>query len=814
MSGLTGNNILSGSSGQSTGYDIERSVVLDTNSYFTRTPSSSSNRKTWTWSAWVKISPAGNVGDQDVLFECYEDNENRCGFFIGDSATNYIGFFGETGNTHQVNLATTAAYRDYSGWYHLMVVLDTTQSTASNRAKIYINGEQVTDFSTAVYPNQNDDLTINKNIEHMIGVGKWSSAISDTKYYGYMAEIHFIDGTALTPASFGETDADTNQWKAIEYEGSYGTNGFYLDFATRATDPIDASGNGNNWSSTNVIAGDWKIDSPTNNFATLNPLVKSTNTFSEGNLKVTASTSAGSKWASTIGVSSGKWYAEFITPASNFVIGITADNTERDYLGNSDGNTSIAWWPVTSATNLFINGSNTAWAGNTTTWANGDIVGLALNADDEEISIYKNGTLISPAVSYSSYNWTQAFFAGGNYASGLVYYTNFGQDSSFAGQKTAQGNGGVGEDFYYTPPTGYKALNTNNLPDPSIADPTKHFNTKLWTSTSADGTSALGAVTGVGFQPDLVWAKGRSAAWDHSLFNSVMGTGLGKALYTNGTFAAGAYDTSGYGNVTSFDSDGFTVGLTAGNNYAYNYGSGTKYVAWNWKAGGTASSNTDGTITSSVSANSTAGFSIVSYTGNATAGATVGHGLSQAPEMLIVKQRDATKNWAVLAIDPTDYLILNSNNTTADDIGFWNDTAPSSSVFTLGNIDWVNNNTSTYIAYCFHSIEGYSKVGGYTGNGNADGTFVYTGFRPAFILWKSTSAGENWQIQDNKMNPYNVVDGKIFANTSASEYTGAEVDFVSNGFKLRHSGGGGNGSSETLVYLAFAESPFKYSNAR
>ena len=790
MSGLTGNNILGGSSGQSTGYDIEKSVVLDTNSYFTRTPSSAGNRKTYTLSFWAKLSQGSN----GIGFGQYSDSNNRVYFRVQPAG---FSVYSVSGGSADCDVSSPVVFRDPSAWYHIVIVVDTTESTASNRIKLWVNGSSITLTHTTSW-TQNTDTRINDTNEHTLGLYN-NTAYPD----GYLAEVNFIDGQALTPASFGETDADTNQWKAIEYEGSYGTNGFYLDFATRATDPIDASGNGNNWSSTNVIAGDWKIDSPTNNFATVNPLVKSTNTFSEGNLKVTASTSAGSKWASTIGVSSGKWYAEFITPASNFVIGITADNTERDYLGNSDGNTSIAWWPVTSATNLFINGSNTAWAGNTTTWANGDIVGLALNADDEEISIYKNGTLISPAVSYSSYNWTQAFFAGGNYASGLVYYTNFGQDSSFAGQKTAQGNGGVGEDFYYTPPTGYKALNTNNLDNPSIDDPTKHFNTVLYTGNgTAIGSGGL-TVTGTGFQPDFTWVKQRNTTRSHNLYNSVVG--VTKRVESNNSDTE-ATDAE---SLTSWNSDGFVVG----NRNSVN-GSSDTYASWNWKAGGTASSNSDGTITSSVNANPTAGFSIVSYTGNATAGATVGHGLSQAPEMLIVKQRDATKNWAVLAIDPTDYLILNSNNTTADDIGFWNDTAPSSSVFTLGNIDWVNNNTSTYIAYCFHSIEGYSKVGGYTGNGNADGTFVYTGFRPAFILWKSTSAGENWQIQDNKINPYNVVDGKIFANLSSAEYTGAEVDFVSNGFKLRHSGGGGNGSSETLVYLAFAESPFKYSNAR
>ena len=936
---LTGNNVFAGASGHETNqpvYGIEKSVVFDTNSYLTRTPSSSSNRKTWTWSSWVKISEAGAVGQQDVLFECYEDDLNRCGFFVGDSATNYIGFFGETSNTHQVNLQTTAAYRDYSGWYHLMVVLDTTQSTASNRAKIYINGEQVTDFSTATYPNQNDDLTINKNIQHTIGVGKWSGAISSTYYHGYMAETHFIDGTALTPASFGETNSDTNQWVPIKYDGSYGTNGFYLDFATRATDPIDASGNGNNWSSTNVIAGDWKIDSPTNNFATLNPLdaLGNNNTFSEGNLKcVVAAQNTNEETRSTIGVSSGKWYWEFYlvsttTTAGYFKVGLKSPDESNFWnVRGSDGEldhngstgTSSVSYTTTNIVNVAVDmDSGKWWVGTNGTWV-GDP-----SAGSGELHSGISGTVLPYILNAGS---------GGTH----TIVSNFGQDSSFAGNKTAQGNGGVGEDFYYTPPTGYKALNTDNLSDPSIALPGDHFNTVLYS-----GNSSTQSITGVGFQPDWSWTKVRNAADSHILVDVVRGD---KALRTDSTIAE--YTT---GVSWQFDSDGFTMTGTTGE---LNYSS-YNYAVWNWKArGGTAPSKTytvtvtnpgsgnrytldtrvsgtnampitleeggtytfdqadnsnsghplrfsttsngthgggseyttgvttngtpgsagaytritvaasaptlyyyctahsgmgaeittpaagggvsnlDGTMASVTNTNTTSGFSIVKYTGSGVAGDTMGHGLSQTPEMVFMKKRisngsDGVRGWHVWNKDLTDgyYLSLSANNSqfVARDFGEVGNvtypyTAPTASLITFGGVNTgqyqeVNWNGDDYIMYCFHSVDGYSKVGNYTGNGNADGTFVYTGFRPAFILWKSTSAAENWQLQDDKMNPYNVVDGKLFANQSAAEYTGAEVDFVSNGFKLRHSGGGGNGSSETLIYLAIAESPFKYANAR
>ena len=802
------NNILAGASGQSTGYDIERSVVFDTNSYFTRTPSSSSNRKTWTWSGWIK---RGAPDQRGFLFWSGTDISNNNDGIEFDGIV--LRAFSYASGSAVFNIVSSAYYRDPSAWYHIMVCFDSTESSAANRAKLYVNGEKLTDISETQASLNADCGFINTTTEHRIG-----NANGSHQWDGYLAEVHFIDGQALTPASFGETNSNTNQWIAKKYEGSYGTNGFYLDFATRATDPIDASGNGNNWGSVNVIAGDWKIDSPTNNFATLNPLDPAANqTLSEGNLKQVTSGQGISKGTMQI-PSSGKWYWEVCqTDTDQLVIGIAKPTaTLSNYLG-SDAN---GWGYGGYDGSLYNNGSGSSY-GNT--YTNGDIVGVAFDADNQAVYFSKNNTWQNSGDPTSGSSKTGAAVssltdeyspASGSQNSSGVY--NFGQDSSFAGNKTAQGNGGVGEDFYYTPPTGFKALNTGNLDDPSIADPTKHFNTKLWTSTSADGTSALGAVTGVGFQPDLVWAKGRSAGWDHNLFNSVMGTGLGKALYTNGTFIEGAYDTSGYGNVTSFDSDGFTVGLTAGNNYAYNYGSGTKYLAWNWKAGGTASSNGDGSITSSVSANPTAGFSIVSYTGNSTAGATVGHGLSQAPDLVITKERTNADSWLVFhkSLGNTKAAFLDVNVVPGTHTTYWNNTSPSSTVVTLGS-DNKGNGSGTMIMYCFHSVDGYSKVDSYTGNGSTDGTFVYTGFRPAFLLIKRTDATGVWPMFDNKRVGYNWDNRQLRANEATAEETSNTfIDILSNGFKCKNTAADKNASGGTYIYLAFAESPFKYSNAR
>jgi hypothetical protein len=266
------------------------------------------------------------------------------------------------------------------------------------------------------------------------------------------------------------------------------------------------------------------------------------------------------------------------------------------------------------------------------------------------------------------------------------------------------------------------------------------------------------------------------------------------------------------GSVTSFDADGFTLGSGTFETNDSRQG----YVAWNWKANGSGVSNTNGSITSTVSANQDAGFSIVSYTGE-SGPSTVGHGLSQAPEMIIVKDRTSANEWVVYhssntSAPETDYLRLDSTNATAD-YGFWNDTAPTSTVFTVGDLQPVNGGWgNNYIAYCFHSVDGFSKVGSYTGNGSSDGTFVYTGFRPAFVMIKRTNNTSSWGMFDGERNPYNDVDRNLLANASDSEYTQTYLDFVSNGFKFR--GTAYNNSGDSFIYIAFAENPFKYTNAR
>ena len=329
----------------------------------------------------------------------------------------------------------------------------------------------------------------------------------------------------------------------------------------------------------------------------------------------------------------------------------------------------------------------------------------------------------------------------------------------------------------------------------TIDNPGSFFNTVLYTGTGSDNN----AITGVGFSPDWVWLKKRSATGGHFIQDRVRGAT--KSIYSDGNYAEDTVTTAH----KSFDSDGFTIGT----NSNVNVSSGT-HVSWNWLAGGSASSNSDGSITSNVSANTTAGFSIVSYTGTGS-NATVGHGLGELVKWILIKNRDQADNWAVghTSIGFSNHLQLNVTNGSTGAAAVFNSTAPTSTVFSIGTNHKTNASSEDYIAYCFAEKKGYSKFGSYIGNGNADGTFVYTGFRPAWFILKSTS-GEAWNIYDNKRLGFNDRNDQLLANTTGAEgdTSAWRIDILSNGVKIRGSDSGVNNSGTTYIYMAFAESPF------
>lgn len=779
-------------------YTIDQSLRFEDGSsaFLSRTPASAGNRKTWTWSGWVK---RGNLGTNNTLFAA-RTAAGATYLTVGfDSADDFR--MQSNSETAYPLYKTNALFRDASAWYHCVVSLDMTQATSTDRLKVWINGVLQ---STASYnvPAQNTDLAVNSTETHLIG-----QQASGSYHDGYLAEVHFIDGQALTPDSFGEVDETYGHWKPIRYTGTYGTNGFYLPFS--GTFYNDASGNGNNWTANNLATTDVVLDSPTNNFATLNPLDNQGLTLSNGNLNALYASAAFKTSRSTIGMTSGKWYFEAVANETwgygEFgVMPTSGALPSSGYIGASGVN-GYAY-----QTNGYLYSNDVATNSGISSVSSGDVMVCAVDIDAGKIWFGKNGSWFNSGAPEAGTNAAYTTLSGSyspaisiyNGASGLT--ANFGQDSTFAGNKTAQNNtddNGYG-DFYYAPPSGFLALCTANLSDPAVV-PGENFNTVLYT-----GNSSTNAITGVGFQPDFTWIKARTDVRTHMWYDVIRGAG--NYLTSNNTNAEGYAST-----FNSFDTDGFTVSGT--DNYINN--SNHNYVSWNWKADNTSgSTNTDGSITSTVAANVDAGFSIVSYTGNATAGATVGHGLSQAPDVVIVKNRDdGTRGWMVYhsgntAAPETDYLFLNSTNATSDYEGAWNDNAPTSTVFSLGNSNETNQSTANHIAYAFHSVDGYSKFGSYTGNGSSDGPFVFTNFRPAFVICKVASgATGGWNMFDNERDPYNEVNGALLANLSNAEdllTTQNDLDFCSNGFKIRESNNNFNGSGHTFIYMAFAEFPF------
>jgi len=610
---------------------------------------------------------------------------------------------------------------------------------------------------------------------------------------------------------------------------------------------LDSSGEGNNFTATNLVATDQMIDTPTNNFCTANPLFpgRSTDdvTYTEGNLKLTWSGSNNTTAAvGTIQVE-GKVYFETLCKsqgsAGNDAMGLARSDKQ-------DGDLTAPWKATT-----FMYGADAEYHNGTTqttadsSYTTGDIISCAYDADTGKIWFAKNGTWLDsgdPAAGTDE-NFTIAAadrgllvpaFIGYKGNGDTVWILNAGSDSSFAAEKTAQGNqdGNGKGDFYYEPPTDFLALCTSNLSDPEIALPGEYFNSVLYTGDDSTDRS----ITGVGFQPDFVAIKARSVGDSHADFDSVRGRGV---LHFNATNIENT--TTGPLMFDSYDSDGFTISYDVSADLT-NRNSQT-YVAWNWLAGGAPTADNSagagatptagsvkidgsnlgsalaGTIAATrLSANTTSGFSIVEWTGTGTA-STVAHGLSTAPTVVIVKNTggptSAANEWAVYSepVGNTKALLLDDTSAPLTSPNFWNDATPTASVFSVYQSTTTNDSGEFYIAYCFSNIEGYSKVGSYTGNASADGAFVYTGFRPAFLLAKNVASGKPWVMYDDKRDTYNEMYKQLVANDNAAADTSeGRLDFVSNGIKWIIGDSYHNDGS--FIYIAFASNPFKTSNAR
>lgn len=832
MSGPLGSAQWMASTGSSAFYTktIDNSLRFDGSSYFTRTPTVTGNRKTWTYSAWVKRSA---LGATQTIFQAVKsvgaNQQTRLDFNSSDNLYAFI--YDSSTGTYVMQLTSTAVFRDTSSWYHIVWSFDSTNPTNYLRNRIYVNKIEVSLSGT--HPSLNFDTFMNTTgIEVVMGVDGYTHSVNYDQLY--TSEINFVDGQALAPTDFGEYDSTGTIWIPKEYAGTYGTNGFHLDYAdnTSATTlGYDAAGS-NDFTPSGIATSDQMLDSPTNNYPTLNPL-KSVNALLAGNLRQQHSTSV--QWrsgSSTFAVSSGKWYWEYALFNLNFTSTyampgiVTTDELQANFSSN--------WYPGKSATSygyfdngtagfLYNNASSSSYGSR---YNNASVIGVALDLDSatKTLTFYVNGVSQGVAVSGSALDkeWSPAL---GTYYSGNGYL-NFGQDSTFDGVYTsltdyanyvgATDANGYGS-FFYTPPAGFKALCSANLPAPTFdpaqdTSPLDVFNSVLY---DGDGIDAH-AITGVGFSPDFTWIKARGPNYRyHRLTDTVRGAT--RSLTTNGDFAEAVNST----HLQSFDADGFTLGTQASFN-----ASGESYVAWNWKLGGSSNTfNIDGTGYATASAagldggtqnptgatvNTEAGIGIYTYTGDGTA-KTIAHGLGVTPKVVILKNRTTgTSNWLVYtnAIDGSmDYANLNLTNAFAA-----SSRTLTSTTFDHGSATDQGAVSNNYVAWVFAEKEGFSKFGSYVGNASADGTFVYTGFRPTWIMAKASSGTGSWSIVDNKRDGYNVDNDRFLAESNAIEDATDYVDILSNGFKFRSNTG--MNAAYTYFFMAFAEQPFKYSNAR
>jgi hypothetical protein len=718
--------------------------------------------------------------------------QNLFGALTGAGATTEISFLANDSlafiwNTSNY-IQTSAVFRDPSAWYHVVAVWDSNNATAADRAIIYINSVRQVVTLGGSYPTLGQQSFWNRNLLNTVG------RFNAVAYFdGYLTEVNFIDGQALTPSSFGQIETTTGVWSPKPYAGSYGTNGFYLKFGNTSSVAAlgtDSSGNNNTWTVNNVslTAGatyDSMIDVPVNysdsgngrgNYAVLNPLDKNASpTYTSGNLDVSLPIYASSTTPAARGsivATSGSYYWEitYTTATSGgLLFGVAAgeDATKEYYAG-------IGTYVVIYAFNgnKSVNGSASSYGAS---FAVNDVIGVALNADTGTVTFYKNNIsqgLITLPTSTSGWKPVVAniTLTGANNC-----VANFGQ-----------------RPFAYTPPAGFKALNTNNLPTPSIVNGANFMAATTYTGNAA-ARSLSNAVNNVSFQPDLVWIKSRTpGATNHALFDS--SRGVTKYLSSNTTTA----ETTLAQSLTALNADGFSLGTDT----TLVNASANSYVAWQWRE------------------SITAGLDIVTYTGNG-ANRTIAHNLGVAPAMVIIKRYDApnTGNWQVrhTSIAAANSIQLNATSAAAAAATVWNSTAPTSSVFSVGTSTDVNATGGTYAAYCFAEIAGFSKFGSYTGNGSADGPFVFCGFRPRFVMVKRTDATSTWVLWDTARNTFNVTNNVLYPNLAQVEDSPSTArigDILSNGFKARGTDIDINATGGTYIFAAFAEVPSKYALAR
>ena len=796
------------------GWQMKRSLRWEgttggSGSYLYRTGSSPTGGGKYSYSSWIKRV---DISGQTCLWGAgggSQTNTHAEGIYITGSNQIALIYRGAVGSgsvgwyAYSKNLI-----RDYGSWYHIMLTYDNNQSGIANKIKYYFNGVEVPYYSGVGSPG--DLEFVNKS-----GVAQYIGRMDQGAGPGYarvyQAETHVADGYIWTPSDFGYTDAQTGQWRPKRPQDisvNYGNNGFYLDYAdntSTSTIGIDRSGNSNNWTASgfNVGSGidnDSVEDTPTNNWCVWNLLTDVSDiTLSEGNLKAVSGTDSWPAIFGTHGASSGKWYYEAVG-ADNTRWGLGWSTEDFKYGTSntfSEGHFAYSQDPLT----FYQGGSNSAING-TPAFTTGNVLQIAIDIDAGKTWFGINNTWVNASNG-----------SAGDPAAGTNPTVTFSEKGQKHYPKMINNLGNVSvnfgqQGFAYTPPAGFQALNSKNLATVNAAgvvNPKRHF-----AVINYSGNSSTNKITGLEFKPDCVWTKVTNATGQYSIFDSVRG--VTKRLGNGANGFGTNVETTVAASLQSFDENGFTFGAEAGNN------NGENYTAWCWKGGGTAVSNSDGTITSSVSVNKDAGFSVVGYTGNETDNATVGHGLGKSPDVVIIKDRvsnSAGNNWYVYhsALTSGHYVKLNQTSNSAAVSGTSNGGVGSvtSTTFnfiqgTSGNNKNVNESGDTFIAYCWTAIPGYSKFGSYVGNGDNGGTFVNFGFKPAFVILKRL-ASESWIFADIKRttNELQPIDYYLLSTSNAAQSTGIVYDFVSNGIKFRSNSQNELGS--TYIYMAWAEEP-------
>jgi hypothetical protein len=744
---------------------IDNSIWVDgTADYMTRTQQSTiTNNKKSTVSVWVKRCELGRI--QTILCGYIDGNNVK---YLAFDANDKLHLYYAYSNTDYSKLSTEV-FRDVGGWYHIVVAYDSTDATAGDRTKIWVNGVEIELTGTDVpqdTPDYFNYASITQEVGRHTGAGYY--------YNGYLAELILVDGSVLTADDFGELSSGI--WVYNPGSLTYGNNGFYLDFADASDLGDDESGNGNDYTETSIDSDNQSADSPTDNYAVLSSIqvgLHSYDVISEGGLTGTyggANSIAVSTLPFDIEDTEG-YYCE-MTVGTLGVITVGIHGLDETSLS------IVTAYMYYRGGQIYTQNSPSAYGDSYTA---GDVIGVAAKNGKVWFAINNVWQNSGNPVTEANPAWSGL--------EGLFYFFK-----GSAGSASNSGRFNFGQEgFTYTPPSGFKELKCSNLDEPAILESDTGFNLGVYTGNNTDDRQ-IDTVIDPTASGALAWFK----CYSHAISNNLWDTEREATNLIKSDSSAAELTLTN--ELKAFNSSGLLLGTSSAVNALTNYGA-RDYVYWLWKKG------------------AAYGFDIVEYTGTGVA-KTEAHSLGVKPDLIIVKNLGASENWCVYGnvtgMGATNLMYLNLTSVAGASSTIWNDTEPSASVFTIGTNTKVNQNTKDFIAYLFASIPGYSKIGVYTGNGVANGPFVYCGFRPAFVVSKGISAGYGWHTYDAVRSPYNVVNDRLYLNTTSAEAveTTNIIDFLSNGFKIRASGGGINGSSQTYLYMAFAEQPGKYANAR